>query len=219
MRALFSRYPVPYPIGSAFEQIGLNFLSCSGGTAVATLAGMTSRADNDPTTTAPYHAARASRLWRVAVAVYVPALVLSVATAVLNWDAMVAATMSGGTGTVVPSEEEARTSVLVSVAFATAMQGIVALICWLLAGKLVQGSSAARMILSVAAMAFVINAVLSVIALATGANDVAPGVNRGAAEFIDGTVTVLIAAASAIAVWGTVHAYRGADNKAFFVNS
>ena len=73
------------------------------------------------------------------------------------------------------------------------------------------------MILSIAATVFTINAVLSLIALATGANQV--GAGSGAAEFIDGTVTVLIAVASAIAAWATIQSYRGPDNRAFFATT
>lgn len=167
--------------------------------------------------TTPRHAADASRLWRLAVLVYAPALALTLATAVLNWDAMISATMSGRTGTIVPSEAEATTSVAVSVAFATITQGLVAITCWFLAGRLLQGSTGARMILSVAAAVFTINAVMSMIAMATGANDA--NATTGAAQFIDSTVTVLIVAATAIAAWATVQSYRGADNRAFFANS
>ena len=178
---------------------------------------MKSSADPTPHRTTPYHAAQASRLWRIAVGVYLPALALTVATAILNWDRMIEAAQSGTTGTIVPTESQAQTSVLISVAFATILQGAVALACWLLAGKLLRGSVAARMILSIAATVFTINAVLSLIALATGANQV--GAGSGAAEFIDGTVTVLIAVASAIAAWATVQSYRGPDNRAFFATT
>ncbi|MFD5867468.1 hypothetical protein ACFWGD_02480 [Corynebacterium sp. NPDC060344] len=170
-----------------------------------------------PHRSTPFHAAQASRLWRIAVAVYLPALALSVATAMLNWDRMIDAAMSGTTGTLVPTESQAQTSVLISVGFATVMQGLVAGVCWVLAGKLLRGSVAARMILSVAAIVFCINAVLSIIAMATGANET--GAGEGAAEFIDSTVTVLIVVASAIAAWATVQAYRGADNRSFFATT
>lgn len=178
---------------------------------------MNARPDSTPHRTTPFHAAQGSRLWRIAVAVYLPALALNVATAMLNWDRMIDAAMSGTTGTVVPTEGQAQTSVLISVVFATVMQGLVALACWILAGKLLRGSAAARMILSVAAMVFTVNAVLSLIAMATGANDV--GAGAGAAEFIDSAVTVLIVVASAIAAWATVQSYRGADNRAFFTTT
>lgn len=179
--------------------------------------GMKPSADRTPHRTTPYHAAQASRLWRIAVAVYLPALALTVATAMLNWDRMVDAAMSGTTGTIAPTESQAQTSILISVGFATIMQGLVALACWILAGKLLRGSVAARMILSVAATVFTVNAVLSLIAMATGANDV--GAGAGAAEFIDSAVTVLIVVASAIAAWATVQSYRGADNRAFFTTT
>lgn len=177
---------------------------------------MNARPDSTPHRTTPFHAAQGSRLWRIAVAVYLPALALNVATAMLNWDRMIDAAMSGTTGTVVPTEGQAQTSVLISVVFATVMQGLVALACWILAGKLLRGSAAARMILSVAAMVFTVNAVLAVFAMITGANE--SGVS-GAADFIDSTVTVLIVAASAIAAWATVQSYRGADNRAFFTTT
>jgi hypothetical protein len=179
--------------------------------------GMKPSADPTSHRSTPFHAAQASRLWRIAVAVYLPALALTVATAMLNWDRMVEAAMSGTTGTIVPTESQAQTSILISVGFATIMQALVAFACWYLAGKLLRGSVAARMILGVAAIVFVINAVLSLIAMATGANEA--GAGNGAAEFIDSAVTVLIAAASAIAAWATVQAYRGADNRDFFTTT
>ncbi len=179
--------------------------------------GMKPSAEGTPHRTTPFHAAQASRLWRIAVAVYVPALVLTVATAILNWDHMIDAAMSGRTGTIVPTRAQAQTSILISVGFATVAQGLVALACWFLAGKLLRGSAAARMILSIAATVFAVNAVLSLTAMATGANDA--GVSGGAAEFIDSAVTVLIVIAAAIAAWATVQAYRGSDNRAFFTTT
>lgn len=50
---------------------------------------MNARPDSTPHRTTPFHAAQGSRLWRIAVAVYLPALALNVATAMLNWDRMI----------------------------------------------------------------------------------------------------------------------------------
>ncbi|WP_295625056.1 hypothetical protein [uncultured Corynebacterium sp.] len=178
---------------------------------------MTEHEESLPAGSAPAYAGHAARLWRIAVYVYLAALVLGLATVFLNWNDMVEAVASGQTGTAAPSDAQARTFVIISVGFATLMQGLAALVCWYLAGKLVEGSFAARMILSVAAVVFTINAVLSVIAMATGANEANSG--GGASTFVDSTVTVLIAAATAVAVWATVQAYRGTDNRSFFAST
>lgn len=141
----------------------------------------------------------ATKWWRIAVLIYVPALVLSVVGAVLNWDAMIEGLMSGRTGTVAPTPEQARNFLIISTGTAVFLQGLVAAVCWFLAGHLRRASNAARMILSVAAGVFAVNALLSLVSMA-GAGD---GVG-----LMENAVTVLIAIASAVAVYATVLAWR-----------
>lgn len=141
----------------------------------------------------------AIRWWRIAVLTYLPALLLSALGAFLNWDAMIEGLVSGTTGTAAPTREQAGTFLLISTAFALGMQALVAAGCWFIAGRLGRGE-AARIILSVAAAVFAINAILSVTRLVGG---------DSSAGIVEMLVVAFIAAASGVAVYATYLAYRG----------
>ena len=141
----------------------------------------------------------ATKWWRIAVLIYVPALVLSVVGSILNWDAMIEALINPEPGMDTPTPDQARNFLMISTGIAVFMQGLVAAVCWFLAGHLRRGSDAARMILTVAAGVFAVNALMSLVAMGGGGDDV------GAME---NAVTILIAIASAVSVYATVQAWR-----------
>ena len=84
----------------------------------------------------PFHAAQSFRWWRLAVYVYVPALILTVVSSLLKWDATVTEAAKANNIEV----SAAQTSLAVSFAFAILAQTATAIACWWLAGKLLVAS-------------------------------------------------------------------------------
>ena len=159
-----------------------------------------------PTSDVPFHAAMAFKWWRLSIYIYLPALALTLVTALLKWDDEVVRLVNAQDMTT----SQAQTSLAISLAFAVLIQSATAFACWWMAGKLLYGSSPARMVLSVAAAVFVINAALSVAGL-IGRND-SPGL-------LGYVTTALIVLASIVAATATAQSYRGERNSKFFVTT
>nr|WP_120491292.1 hypothetical protein [Corynebacterium lactis] len=160
------------------------------------------------TSSVPFHAAIAHRWWRLAVYIYIPALVLTVATSLIGWDTAVQ--RAAQANNVSPSEVQ--TSLAISLVVAVVVQSGVAFGCWWMAGKLLLGSAAARMVLSVAAVVFVINAAATVAGVIGRSQESSTGV-------LSYVTAALIVIASIVAATATVQAYRGDRNNKFFVMS
>lgn len=156
----------------------------------------------------PYHAAQSFRWWRLAVYVYVPALILTVVSSLLKWDATVTEAAKANNIEV----SAAQTSLAVSFAFAILAQTATAIACWWLAGKLLEGSTAARTVLSVAAAVFVINASMTLVGTISQV--------RSGDSSVLGLITAgLLIVASIIAATATAQSYRGERNQKFFVTT
>lgn len=156
----------------------------------------------------PFHAAQAFRWWRLAVYVYLPALVLTAVSSLLKWDATVSEAAKANNIEV----SAAQTSLAVSFAFAIIAQTATAIACWWLAGKLLEGSTAARTVLSVAAAVFVINAAITLV----GTIAQVQADNSSVLGFITAALLII---ASIIAATATAQAYRGERNQKFFVTT
>lgn len=156
----------------------------------------------------PYHAAQSFRWWRLAVYAYLPALILTAVTSLLKWDDTVQEAARANNIEV----SAAQTSLAISFAFAMVSQAAAAIACWWLAGKLLQGSTAARTVLSVAAAVFVINAAMTLVGAIAS-------VQSGNANALSLITAALLVVASIIAATATVQAYRGERNQKFFVTT
>ncbi|WP_297450981.1 hypothetical protein [uncultured Corynebacterium sp.] len=156
----------------------------------------------------PFHAAQSFRWWRLAVYVYLPALILTVVSSLLKWDATVAEAAKANNIEV----SAAQTSLAVSFAFAIIAQTATAIACWWLAAKLLEGSTAARTVLSVAAAVFVINAAMTLVGAVSQ-------VRAGTSTALGLITAGLLIVASIIAATATAQAYRGERNQKFFVTT
>jgi hypothetical protein len=156
----------------------------------------------------PFHAAQAFRWWRLSVYVYIPALILTVVTSLLKWDATVQAAAKANNIEV----SSAQTSLAISFAIAVITQTATAIACWWMAGKLLEGSTAARTVLSVAAAVFLINAAITGVGAISNAT-------AGTGTVLGYITAALLLIASIIAAIATVQAYRGERNQKFFVTT
>lgn len=156
----------------------------------------------------PFHAAQSFRWWRIAVCVYIPALILTVVSSLLKWDATVKEAASKNNIEV----STAQTSLALSLAFAVLTQAAAAAICWWLAGKLLVGSTAARTILSVAAAVFVINAAMTLVGAISR-------IQHSNVNVLGLITTALLVISSIIAATATAQTYRGERNQKFFVTT
>lgn len=156
----------------------------------------------------PFHAAQAFRWWRLSVYVYIPALVLTVVTSLLKWDATVQEAAKANNIEV----SAAQTSLAFSLAIAVITQTAAAIACWWLASKLLEGSTPARTVLSVAAAVFVINAAVTTVGTISNATS-------GNGTVLGYVTAGFLVIASIIAATATVQAYRGERNQKFFVTS
>lgn len=124
----------------------------------------------------PDPVARGISLWRMAALLYLPAFALSIAQPLLTWDTMVAdavaaagaATRQAGPNVPAPSPADIESTVLSSTIFFIVLQAVVWGLTWLLIHRLPAVSPAARMILSVLAVFFIVNAIVNVPALLDG---------------------------------------------------
>lgn len=163
-------------------------------------------ADNRRLPNVPLEVIAAFRWWRIAVYVYASALAVTVIDLVRHWEAAVQTSAE----TFHITEAAAADSLVRNLAWAVAIQGGVAFGCWWVAAKLLEGSAAARMMLSVAAVVFAINAVLNVIGTAG-----ATATERTSTLVY--LATGLVALASLIAIAATVASFRGSNNATFFI--
>ncbi len=155
----------------------------------------------------PAYAAAAFRWWRLAVMVYVPALLLTVVGAVLRLDA----TVTAAAEQIDATPDEVRGGIIFSLIAATLAQALVAGFCWFVAPKLLQGNAGARMILTVLAAIFVINALFNLVGVF---GTVASG--NASEAVIEILIAALVAIASSMATAGSVLAFRGDRNREFF---
>ncbi|WP_448851224.1 hypothetical protein [Corynebacterium sp. 335C] len=144
-------------------------------------------------------------LWRLAVLVYLPVLVVSILRPILGWEGMVADSLDAArkaadvAGPDVPAFTPAQveSTLLYSTLFSVGLQLAVTALTWWLASRLERRSSPARMALAVLSVAFAVNAVLDLVGI-------------GGADALGAAAILLSAAAAILAVVAAVLTFRDA---------